>query len=64
MPGEHPLHDPSLDADPSTVDQPDLDESSGVSGVKILGDHRRHVARREGMKVQRILDRDADRLVD
>jgi len=63
MPGEHRLHDLPLDADPSTVDQPDLGESPGVSGVQILGDHRRHVAWREGVKVQRILDRDADRLV-
>src|SRR5207302_304082 len=64
MPGEHSLHDLPLDADPSTVDQAHLDEPFGLRGVKVLGDDRRHVAWREGVKVQRILDRDADRLVD
>jgi hypothetical protein len=63
MPREHALHDLPLDADPAAVDQPNLDESPGLSGVKILGDDRGHVAGREGMKIQRILDRDADRLV-
>lgn len=64
MPGEHPLDDLPLDPDPATVDQSDLDESPGPGGVEILGDDRRHVAWREGVKVERILDRDADRLVD
>jgi hypothetical protein len=63
MAGQHALHDPALHADPSTVDQSDLEESPGLGGVEILGDDRRHVARREGVQIQRILDRDADRLV-
>jgi len=63
MAGEHSLHDLALDADPPTVDQSDLDESLGLSGVEILRDDRRHVARREGVQIQRILDRDADGLI-
>src|SRR5262249_22810342 len=63
MAGEHSLHDLALHADPSTVDQSNLDESPGLSGVEILRDDGRHVARREGVQIQRILDRDADGLV-
>ncbi len=63
MPGEDALHDLPLNPDSSTVDQANLEEPFGLSGVKILGDDRRHVAWREGVKVQRILDRDANRLV-
>src|SRR5262249_45255015 len=63
MAGAHSLHDLALDADPPTVDQSDLDESLGLSGVEILRDDRRHVARREGVQIQRILHRDADGLI-
>jgi len=63
VPGEQRLHDRALDADPTTVDQPHLDESAGVGGFQIVRDDRGNVARREGMQIQRILDRDADRLV-
>jgi len=45
------------------VDQPHLDESAGVGGFQIVRDDRGNVARREGVQIQRILDRDADRLV-
>jgi hypothetical protein len=38
MAGEDSLDDPSLDADPSAVDQAHLDEPLGLSGIEILGD--------------------------
>src|SRR2546428_9809224 len=63
MPGEDGLHDLPLDADAATVDQPHLGEPFGPSGFEILGDDGGHVARGEGVEVQRILDRDADGLV-
>jgi len=63
VPGEQRLHDRALDADPTTVDQPHLDESPGVGGFQIVRDDRGNVARREGVQIQRILDRDADGLV-
>ena len=61
--GEDSLDELSLHADPAAVDQAHLDESLGLGRIEILRDDRRHVARREGVQVQRILDRDADRLV-
>ena len=63
MPVENTLHDLPLDADPAAVDQSNLEEPSGVRGIEILGDDRRHVAWREGVKIQRVLDRDSDGLV-
>jgi hypothetical protein len=63
MAREQRLHDPALDADPATVDQPHLEESPLVGGFEIVRDDRRDVARREGVKIERILDRDADGLV-
>ena len=47
MPGEQRLHDRALDADPTTVDQPHLDESAGVGGFQIVRDDRGNVARRD-----------------
>jgi hypothetical protein len=63
MPREQRLHDPALYADPPAVDQPHLDESPGVGGFEVVRDDRGDVARREGVKIERILDRDADGLV-
>ena len=63
MAREQRLHDSALDADPATVDQPHLDESPLMGGFEIVRDDRRDVARREGVKIERILDRDADGLV-
>ncbi len=63
MPGEQRLHELALDADPSPVDQSHFSESFGVSRLQVFTDHRRHIARREGVQVQRILDRDTDGLV-
>jgi hypothetical protein len=63
MAGEDGLHDLTLDADPAAVDQPHLDEPLGLGGLQIVADDRGDVPRCEGVKVQRILDRDADGLV-
>jgi len=63
MSSEHSLHDLPLHPDAAAMDQSHLGEPSGLRGVEILRDDRGHVARREGVKIQRILDRDADRLV-
>ena len=63
MPAQERLDGGPLDADAAAVDQPHLGEPSGLSGIEILGDDGGHVARGEGVKVQRILDRDADGLV-
>jgi len=62
MSGEQSLHDLPLDADPPAVDQPHFDEPFGVSRFEVVGDDRGHVARREGVEVDSILDRDADGL--
>ena len=63
MASEHALDDFSLDPDAAAVDQPDLGESPGVRRFQVVRDDRGDVARREGVKIERILDRDADRLV-
>ncbi len=63
MAGEDRLHDFPLDADPSAVDQPHLDESHRLGGLQVVGDDRSDIARREGVEIQRILDRDASGLV-
>ena len=57
------MDDRALDADPSAVDQADLAEAALLSCSKVLLDHRRDVAWREGMQVKRILDRNRHRLV-
>jgi CRISPR/Cas system-associated protein Csm6 len=44
------------------VDQPDLAIATRVSGVEVLGDDRWNVARREGMEIERVLDRNTKRL--
>jgi hypothetical protein len=63
MPREDGVHDLPLHPDPAAVDQPHLDESPGLGGFQIVGDDRGDVPRREGVQVQRILDRDADGLL-
>jgi len=44
------------------VDQADLGKAVRMSLVKVVIDNGADVGRREGVQVQRILDRDADRL--
>ena len=63
MSGEDALDDLALHADPPAVDQANLDEAAGLSGVQIFRDDRRHVARRERVQVECVFDRDADRLI-
>src|SRR5262245_52323210 len=63
MPGQQRLHDPTLHADTAAVDQSDLGESAGVGRFEVVRDDRRDIARREGVQIERILDRDADGLV-
>jgi hypothetical protein len=63
MPDQQRLHDAALHADTAAVDQPDLGESPGVGRFQVVRDDRGDVARREGVKIERILDRDADGLV-
>ncbi len=63
MAGEQRPHDPALDAGAATVDQPHLGEAAGVSGLEVLGNDGRNVARGERVQVERVLDRDPDGLV-
>ncbi len=61
MPRQERVDDRALDADPTSVDQPDLTESSLVYRRQELLHDRRDVARRERVQVQCILDRDPNR---
>src|SRR5437016_12784895 len=63
MVGEQRPHDPALDADAAAVDQPHLREAARVGGLEVLGDDGRNVARGKRVQVERVLDRDPDRLV-
>jgi hypothetical protein len=45
------------------VDQADFREAASVGGFQIVVDHARHVARRERVEVERLLDRDGDGLL-
>jgi hypothetical protein len=57
------LHDRALDADPASVDQTHLAKAALVRGREVLLHDGRHVARRERMQIDRVLDRDPDRLL-
>ena len=63
MAGQQRANDRSLNADPPPMDQPHFTEPALAGGGEVLPDDRGDVARRESMKVERILDRDAERLV-
>ena len=63
MAREERLDDGALHADAAAVDQPHFGKPSGMRGVQVFGDDRGDVARRERVEIERILDRDADRLV-
>jgi hypothetical protein len=60
---ERGLHDPALNAAAATVDEPDLANTGGCGGVDILGDDRADVARREGVEIQFVFDRNPNGLV-
>jgi len=53
---ERLLDDPALHALAASVNQPHLAEAGFVCGSDVLDDHRRDIARREGMEVERIFD--------
>jgi hypothetical protein len=57
---ERRLHDAALHASPAAVDDPDLGEASAVRRAQVLVDHRRDVARREGVEIDRVFDWDVD----
>jgi len=63
MSGQEGLHDRALDSTATAVDQADFREAASVGGFQIVVDHARHVARRERVEVERLLDRDGDGLL-
>jgi hypothetical protein len=58
---ERVLHDSALDTRAATVDQSHLTQSIVVRRVDVLLDHRAHIARRKGVKVEGAFDGDAMR---
>jgi hypothetical protein len=58
---EHLLNDAALNAAPAPMNQTDLAQTSLGRRGDVLLDHRLDVTRLEGVKVQRVFDRDADR---
>jgi len=60
---DHGLNDFALNPDAPAVDQPDLGEPARGRRVQVLVDDRGNITRRERVEVERILDRDANRLV-
>ena len=60
---ERPLHDAALYAGAPAVDETDFSQPRCVSRVDVFFDDRRNVARREGMKVERGFNRDANRVL-
>ena len=59
---ERVLHDPALDSPPSPVDQTHLTQAGRMRGAEVLMNDGRDVARREGMQIERVLDRDRHRV--
>ena len=60
---EHLLHARPLHAAPAAVDQPHLVEAGLLGGLEVRLDDRGNLARCERMQVERVLDRNDDRLV-
>lgn len=60
---ERGLHDPALHAPSPAVDQAHLTEPGPVRGLEVVADHRLHVARMEGVKVDEVFDGEGDRVV-
>jgi hypothetical protein len=60
---EHRLHTRALDAHPPPVDQPDLGEAARVGLAQVVVDDGGDVGGREGVEVERVLDRERDRRV-
>src|SRR6478735_6860843 len=61
---ERGLHDAALHAAPAAVNQPDFAQSRIVGRCDVLLDDRPDVAWMEGVKVDRVLDRDAMHFID
>jgi hypothetical protein len=57
------LHDPTLHANAPPVDEPNLAEAGTVCSRDVFLDHRRDVARGEGVKIEGWLDRNVVRHV-
>ena len=57
------MHRGALDADPPPMNQPHFAKTPLVGRPQVLIHDRPHVARRERVQIERILDRDVDRLV-
>ena len=57
---ERLLHDSSLDAPPSTVNEADLAQPGVVGGANVLLDNRRDVAGGKRVQVQCVGDRNSD----
>lgn len=56
---ERVLHDAALYPFAATVDQAHFAQAGIVRGANVLGHDRRNVSRREGVKIERIRDRNA-----
>jgi len=56
---ERGLHETALNAAPAPVDEPHLAQTGGGRRRHEFDDDRRDVARREGMQVDLVFDRDA-----
>jgi hypothetical protein len=55
---ERLLDDAALDACAAAVNQPHFAKSGFMRRSDVLDDDRPHVARREGVKIERVFDRD------
>jgi hypothetical protein len=55
---ERRLHDAALNAATAPVNDPHFEQTGLAGGVHVLFDDRRDVARREGVQVELVLDRD------
>jgi hypothetical protein len=58
MPLERALHDPALHATPAAVDETHLSQPRFMGRLDVVHDHGSDVARREGVKVERVFDGD------
>jgi hypothetical protein len=59
---ERGVHDPALNAATPAMNESDLSEARRCRRVDILGDQRGDIARREGMKIELVFDRNTNGL--
>ena len=62
VPLERCLYGPTLNAAAAAVNQPDLLQARRCRRVDILADNRGNIARREGMKIELVFDRNSNGL--